>query len=461
MINRDEISKNINVLLRGYVDDKTEVGILVKNDREVDVYLNGIKFNTYLVEKNCFLHKIPKEMKKQEAFSISIIISRPDLKEKFRMYKGAELQLPATENEIRDAFQRARITKRSQPYMIEQCVIYNEDIHQILQKEWKPLRRLNYMAKVLSRFTNYEHSLFRGLMKVFADKGLSIMQLINCAYNVENCLIIDGIETDEQVGKLYVDNDKLEWIDSADRHLWKYIDYKALGKEIREAESAIFVDEGFFIFNKKSYRKVYDGKEFPEHFSDDEYVFRMQLAHKSQSNENAAEHKCWMSLPIMPKRKIELLKSIGAVTIEDCTLLAVQSMDEQIPRCIKDLSQFDELNDLAMRISSMQFSKDAPKFKAMMLAVNIECLGDVQRLMDDMNRYKLYPEPSSIIEYAKEQFKNEFEYKLLEAVIKHFNFVTYSESLPNKENLRVTEYGILEVPDTDKENTIQREENTL
>ena len=116
MINREEIGRNIKALLRGFADSKTDIEITVRSNKEADVYLDGNKFNTYLIEEKRFLHNIPKPMKRQEAFSISVIIVRDDLKEKFSMYEGAELQLPATVNEINDAFQRARITDKNQRY---------------------------------------------------------------------------------------------------------------------------------------------------------------------------------------------------------------------------------------------------------------------------------------------------------------------------------------------------------
>ena len=114
MINREEIGRNIKALLKGFADSKTDIEITVRSNKEADVYLDGNKFNTYLIEEKRFLHNIPKQMKRQETFLVSVIVARDDLKEKFGMYEGAELQLPATVNEVKDAFQRENYRQKSE-----------------------------------------------------------------------------------------------------------------------------------------------------------------------------------------------------------------------------------------------------------------------------------------------------------------------------------------------------------
>ncbi len=446
MINREEIGRNIKALLRGFADSKTDIEITVRSNKEADVYLDGNKFNTYLIEEKRFLHNIPKPMKRQEAFSISVIIVRDDLEEKFSMYEGAELQLPATVNEINDAFQRARITDKNQRYSLEECLVYGNDIMPRIDWGTDDFERLNYLAKVMSNFTSREHELFKGFIQTLPDEEFLIRNLINGAYNLDGCSIINDLQNDEQLGKIYIDNGWIEWLTDVDKRVWKYINYDKLGRDIRESEGGIYTEDGYFVNSKEEYKQVYDGITFPEVFEDDEYIFKLQISRKPEEYESEEGSQGWLTLPASKEGKANFLKRIGAESFDDCILVAIQSMEEHIPMCIKDLSQLGPLNSLAHRMRDMEKSGELAKFKAALSVANIHSVDDVILIANEIGKYKLYHEPTSIIEYAKVKFRSEYGDKLPEHLVQHFNFATYGETLYNKGNLKVTEYGVLETP---------------
>ena len=124
MINREEIAKNVQRLLQGYADSNNDIKITARTPKEADVYIDGKLFNTYLTEEKRFKNNIVKPQKLDDIFKITVNISRDDLAETKSQYEGAEIQLPATENEIKDAFERARITGEEQPYTIKKCRLY-------------------------------------------------------------------------------------------------------------------------------------------------------------------------------------------------------------------------------------------------------------------------------------------------------------------------------------------------
>lgn len=446
MINREEIGRNIKELLRGYADSKTDIEITVRSNKEADVYLDGNKFNTYLIEEKRFLHNIPKPMQRQEAFLVSVIITRDDLKERFSMYEGAELQLPATVNEVNDAFQRARITDRNQRYSVAECLMYEKNIMPRFVGGSVDFERLNYLAKVMGNFTSHEHELFKGYMAALPDEEFTIKNLINGAYNLDGCSIINDLQNDEQLGKIYTDNGWIEWLTEVDKRVWKYIDYEKLGRDIRESDGGIYTEDGYFVNSKEHYKEVYDGITFPEIFEDDKYIFKLQISRKPEDFESEDASQGWISLPASKEEKANFLRKIGAESYDNCILVAVQSMEEHIPMCIKDLSQLGSLNSLAHRMADMERSGELAKFKAILSIANIQSVDDVIFIANEIGKYKLHPEPTSIIEYAKVKFREEYGDEFPESLVQHFNFATYSETLYNKGNLKVTEYGVLEMP---------------
>ena len=437
MINREEISKNIQRLLQGYADTSNDIKVTIRTPKEVDVYIDGELFNTYLIEEKKFKNNIVQSRKKDDDFKITIILSRDDLAERKSQYIGAELQLPATENEIKDAFERARINNENQHYTMKECRLYGFDLAVDLKAETIDLSKLNYLAKVMSRFSIYEHKQFRGYME---KKGLSLLDinsLINNAYNLDKCEIVDGIYDAESLGRMYVDNGMLDWMISLPKEAWNFLDYKAIGEKIRESEDGLFTEDGYFTCNDKEYAEVYDGEHFPETFEDDKYIFKLLIESKN------GEVKDWLVLPASKEGKANFLKELGAESFDECMLMAVQSMESTIPMCIKDLSQLGLLNSLAHRMRDMERTGELAKYKAVIEGFGCAALDEAISYANRMQDFVLYPESSSAIEYAKDIYDETFGGIVPESFSKHFNFASYSVDLMNTEKVAVTEYGVI------------------
>ncbi len=438
MISREEISENVKRLLQGYADSSNEIRITRRIPNEADVYIDGKLFNTYLIEEKKFKNNIIKNQEDNK-YKITIIISRDDLAEQKAQYAGAQLQLPATENEIKDALERARIYN-NQKYTIKDCKLYEFDRAVDISAECMELSKLNYLVKVMRRFSIYEHKQFRGYMKKKDISVLDIKALINIAYNLDKCEIIDGIIDAEALGKMYVDNGMLEWITKMPREACAFLDYKAIGEKIKSSQDGIFTEDGYFTCNDQEFTEIYDGEHFPETFEDDEYIFKLHITPKHYEAEN---DKKWLILPVSKEDKISFLKEIGAESYDDCVLHAVQSMESNILMCIKSLNQLGPLNSLAHRMRDMAKTGELSKFKAAIEGFGCETLEKAIEHANKIHDYILYAESSSLIEYAKEVYKEVFGDIVPETFEKHFNFASYSVDLAKNEKIAVTEYGVI------------------
>ena len=440
MINREEIAKNVQRLLQGYADSSNDIKITTRTPKEADVYIDGKLFNTYLTEEKRFKNNIVKPQKLDDIFKITVNISRYDLAETKSQYEGAEIQLPATENEMKDAFERARITEEEQPYTIKKCRLYNTDAEIDLSAGADYIAKLNYLAKVMSRFSVYEHKQFRGYRQ---KKGLSLTDiddLINIAYNLHCCELVDGVCDAETLGRMYADNGMLDWLENANKEIWRFLDYKAIGENIRDTEKGIFTEDGYFTCNESEFSKVYDGVKFPEIFDDDKYIFKLYIAPKKSDGEKPER---WLTLPVSKEGKANFLRELGADSFDDCVLLAVQSMEANIPMCVKDLSQLGLLNSLAHRMRDMEKSGELSKFKAVLEGFGCETLECATEYANRLQDFILYPEASSAIEYAKEIYTETFGRVIPEGFEKHFNFASYSVELMKTDKIAVTEYGVI------------------
>ena len=455
MIDKSEIIADIRKIIGEFVGGGgNKISITLKSPKAADVFLNGEYFNTYDVENRKFMRNIRKKEENNGEFRICIEIKRNDLRERYEDYKGAQIQLPATESEIKDAYLRARITDKNQEYSMTLCEMYGTDISDQIQPDTQTVEKMNFLAKHMRGFDEQQHELFRGYMKQKGIENLNPTDLINISYNLDECEIYYDIGNDEELGKFYADNGMLDWLENAHENLWKYLNYEKIGQDIREAEGGIYTDEGYFFNGAEEFLTVYDGATFPEDFERDEYILKLHIGKKSSIEAGNTDDGLWLNLPASKEEKSRALDELCVSSFDECYLHTVQSMDVKIPQCISSISQLGALNSLTHRMRDMEHSGELAKFRAVLASIRHNDLDEIILSANSLNKYELYPELSSAVEYAKESVKREYGSMLPQSVIRNFNYESYAVDLCMQNDIRITEYGVLKCLES-KENKIR------
>lgn len=440
MIDKSEIGRNIRELLNGYVEKGKKLEVTLRPPDYADVFIDGGYFNTYCMKTKNFISNIRAETKNDNEFCMPVCIARDDLREKDIGYKGAEIQLPASVYELKDAFQRARI--RNEKYTISMCEIYGKDISEKLDSSAETLEKLNYLANILKRFSLHEHALYRGYLEQKGLDSLTLIDLINITYNLQDCDIIYNVFNDTDLGKLYAHNGMLDWICDISEDVWHYLDYESIGQDIRMKENGIYTEDGYFFNAASEYATVYDGNEFPEPFEKDEYIFKLLIAPKAEISEAKTDGK-WLSLPVSDAGISIFFEQMGVDSDDDCILYAVLSMETDIPMLVKGLRQLETLNSLARKMRDFDESGDAAKFKAVISGGICKSLDDVMEMTVKLNEFEFYPDISTPEEYARYIYKEKYSPVLPKSLEQHFNFASYAEELSATGNIYVTEYGVI------------------
>ena len=436
-MDKSEMINNIRTLLTGVVDAGKEISITLKSPDYADIYLDNQYFNTYSIAEERLLSNIPVEIHKNETpFQMTVLIVCEELQEKYAEYTGAEIQLPAAESEINDALQRARVFQTERTVNVCKCILYEKDIMENIQGV-PTLAELNYLAKHLSEFDSNEHVMYRGCIEQRGLENLNIKDLINISYNLQDCKIVYNIKDDYELGLYYADNGLLEWLEGAAQEIWQFLDYRKLGEGMRKKENGVYIDEGYFTNTALEFSEVYDGTKFPEEFTKDEYMLKLQIAGETP------EMTAWMSLPASKENISEAVERLGADSIDECQLLAVQSMESRIPQCIHSLERFEEINRLAYKMKHFEEKGELAKFKAMLSVSKCKGISDIICLTEEMKNYELCIEASKPFEYAKINFVSKYKSVLPEEFIRFFDFYAYSAELCRKGNVVSTEYGVL------------------
>ena len=119
-------------------------------------------------------------------------------------YQGSALSLPAHREAVRDAFQRARL-KEGEPYHLERGRGWPGFIESVLDRYNHTLEELNLLVYKLAQMTEKQIEVYEGVLKALPERNMK--QVINGLYNLERFEFLPGIQCDNEIGEITIDND--------------------------------------------------------------------------------------------------------------------------------------------------------------------------------------------------------------------------------------------------------------
>ena len=123
--------------------------------------------------------------------------------------------------------------------------------------EYESIDELNHLACLLSELDQGELEKFEAVIDS-GEHTSSVADLINLAQNLDCYEFYPGVEDDETLGRIYVED--MEAIDVPE-HLLNYFDYEAYGRDIRLEEDGHFAPGGYVLNNGGQFIEHYHGIE--------------------------------------------------------------------------------------------------------------------------------------------------------------------------------------------------------
>lgn len=309
----------------------------------------------------------------------------------------ADLQLPADEHEIRDAYQRARITSSD---IFHQYQVYECEAIPML-----PFRRLdaptidelNFLAKRLDGLNEEERLVLRAIspkiMKVGEDELVSMKDLINMTYGLDDVSIISNVRTPQQLGQFVIENDLHRDVEAVPEESLYLLDTKKIGELQQRNDGGVFVDGHYIVAGEYELREIYDGQHLPTEEATPWYAFRLDVT-RPPAGDDLAEVEAMaetLSLPVAREDADALARRLGLERIEDCVYLGFESSIPQIDADkFGDMHDFDKLNNLSEMMLEMSPS-DQVKFKAVLSAEEPENIEQVLDIARGLDQYEFAP----------------------------------------------------------------------
>ena len=303
----------------------------------------------------------------------------------------ADLQLPAEEHEIRDAFQRARITSSDvyHEYSIYECEAI--PILPFRRLDSPSIDELNFLAKRLDGLNEDERLVLRAvaprILKVGEDEIISPKDLINMTYGLDDVSVVSNVSNPKQLGQFVIENDLHTDVEAVPKDSLYLLDAIKIGQLQQQNDGGVFMDGHYILAGEYELPEVYDGKTLPIEEKSQWYAFKLDVTRPPQGDDLGEVEKIakTLILPVDREDADALAQRLGLERIEDCVYLGFESSVPQIDGDkFGDMHNFDQLNNLSEMMLEMSPS-DQVKFKAVLSAEepeNIEQVLDVARSLD-------------------------------------------------------------------------------
>lgn len=314
-----------------------------------------------------------------------------------RSWLYADLQLPAEEHEIRDAFQRARITS---PDTYHEFSIYECEAIPALpfrRLDSPSLDELNYLAKRLDSLNEEERLVLQAvspkILKVGEDELVSPKDLINMTYGLDEVSIISNVGNTQQLGQFVIENNLHTDVEAVPDDSVYLLDRTRIGQLQQQNDGGVFIDGKYIVTAEYELPEVYDGKNLPIENPTSWFAFKMDVTRPPVGDdlgevEAVAET---LTLPVDRAEADELAKRLGMERIEDCVYLGFKSSIPQIDADkFGDMHDFDQLNNLSEMMLEMSPS-DQVKFKAVLSAEEPEKIEQILDIARSLDQYEFAP----------------------------------------------------------------------
>lgn len=235
-------------------------------------------------------------------------------------YFYADLSLPAKGYEILDAYQKLRCGSRDDDPLVSEirCKILPELFE--VRLDVPTIKELDFFARRLATLSDAEQLALRGLFLRFLnddmpDDLVSMKDLINMTYGLDQVTVAWNVGDDEALGQFVIENDLHQDVSVVPDEALYLLDKASIGKHQREIDSGVFIDGAYVATGNYEMPEEYDGITLPEREIESWFAFRIKVASSTGSTEDTAE---WIDLPIRRPDANRIAQAHGESCIENC-----------------------------------------------------------------------------------------------------------------------------------------------
>lgn len=348
---------------------------------------------------------------------------------------GSQIELPATSDKIQDVLDKARISSEDE-YRITELIWNQHCFEGDILKNAK-IEELNFLAWRLKQMDDHHGLMYEACLKM-KGKDITIKDMINLTYALDNCHVGYHISDDEELGKFAAEGDFIKELCDIPDEVWDYIDFKKVGKRMREADNGIFIKECYVACDIENITEVYDGITLPQNILAEVGLFNLLIS-KAPIDDNPTDKQArWLYLPASEQQLTEFLKELGAESFTECVYYELSTTIPKIQDLFFNLSQLEQLNSLAKCISKQELRK----CKAVLDYMDCNSIEQAIDFCENLQRFDYYPDFFHPSDYGKHIF-NLKQSGVEKSLYKYFSFEPYGREQMHLNNAKATPYGFV------------------
>lgn len=350
-------------------------------------------------------------------------------------YLGASVGLPATSDVIQDAMDRAGVSPGDKYKFTE--LMWNQHCFEGDILKGVTIEEVNFLSWRLSQMDEHYGLMYEACLRNI-KKELTIKDLINLTYALDNCHVGYHINTDEELGKFAAEGDFIEELVNVPDEAWEFIDFKKLGERMRNEENGQFLEGCYVVCNIDNMEEIYDGVTLPNNPLTKSGIFNLLISKAPMGDEPTDKQAKWLYLPASANQLTKFLNEIYAESFDECVYYEFKTTIPKIKDLFIDLDQLEKLNFLAKCISNQELRK----CKAVLEHMDCENIEQAIGYCENLHCFDFYPELQNPSDYGKWLY-NLDKSVIKEDILKHFDFDSYGREQMILRKIEPTPYGYL------------------
>ena len=353
--------------------------------------------------------------------------------------RGVELTFPVGQYEMMDAFEQIHTKSPGDVYwQVDEFYCFDYIAPHL--DESMSIFEFNSLTEQLSKLDERQETALEGLLQMQVNKHMqensgpiTAQELMMLASNVDRCQVLADVNTDEALGKFYVENGFREDLDALPDSAYALLDYAKIGKQMRESEAGAFTPHGYVV-------RTEELEPLPDCEPQRELSYMIRLTLMNHENEQRA---AVLDLPATEQRLLEVQNELDAPEWFDAQFTGCDAIVPRLNTLLTDVEDLPRINELAQSLQELKASGQLTKFKAVVGATQCETLEDVFDRLEKLSQYCFETKICDKDALVRDELEIALGGKDADLIYKHLNREAYAEDVLKQYGAELTPYGMV------------------
>ena len=353
--------------------------------------------------------------------------------------RGVELTFPVSQYEMMDAFEQIHTKSPGDVYwQVDEFYCFDYIAPHL--DESMSIFEFNSLTEQLSKLDERQETALEGLLQMQVKNHMqensgiiTVPELMMLASNVDRCQVLADVNTDEALGKFYVENGFREDLDALPDSAYALLDYAKIGKQMRESEAGTFTPHGYVV-------RTEELQPLPDYEPQRDINYMIRLALMNHENE---QKTAVLDLPATEQRMQEVQEELDAPEWYDAQFTGCDAIVPQLNTLLTDVEDLPRINELAQALQELKASGQLTKFKAVVSATQCETLEDVFDRIEKLPQYCFETKVCDKDALVRDELEFVLGGRDADLIYKHLNREAYAEDVLKQYGAELTPYGMV------------------